>query len=355
MPQKIDAPLMLVGSIPLESVEEVFDTFGRPLGRYLGCLPDGEVGPRRHWISRVHYQVLALHPDIEVLRRPRLDDGVERLLPRDAGDSWFFRVRAGVARIRFGEPGWRLGFARDAVNSYFQFRTLRKDGRLPAHLRFQVSLPLPHSAVPPRVVEDPASLAILREAYELALRDELLKIVQMIPPQDLAIQWDCTAEVQDAYGMTPPLPREGGIARSTPQVARLSPLVPEQAALGFHLCFGTLGGWPRFAPESLDATVDLANAFIAAAGRPVSWVHIPLMDRCGERFLAPLARLEPRGARIYLGAIHNMERFGARVAAARRHLPEFGVAAYCGFGRLPPSELPQVLAEHLRAMESLSA
>jgi hypothetical protein len=54
--------LLLVGSIPLDTPQEVFETFGAPLGEYLFSMPDGEVGPRRHWISRVHYQVLAAPP-----------------------------------------------------------------------------------------------------------------------------------------------------------------------------------------------------------------------------------------------------------------------------------------------------
>ena len=33
-------------------------------------MPDGEVGPRKHWISRVHYQVLAGHAELETVRHP---------------------------------------------------------------------------------------------------------------------------------------------------------------------------------------------------------------------------------------------------------------------------------------------
>ena len=51
--------LHLVGSIPLDTPQEVFETFGAPLGKYLFSMPDGEVGPRKHWISRIHYQVLS--------------------------------------------------------------------------------------------------------------------------------------------------------------------------------------------------------------------------------------------------------------------------------------------------------
>ena len=64
--------LLLVGSIPLDTPEQVFASFGAPLGRYLSAMPDGEVGPRRHWISRVHYQVLAGHPELEVVSIRRL-------------------------------------------------------------------------------------------------------------------------------------------------------------------------------------------------------------------------------------------------------------------------------------------
>lgn len=340
--------LLLVGSIPLDTPHDVFDAFGRPLGRYLGSMPDGEVGLRRHWISRVHYQVLALHPDLEVVRQPRKDEGVERLNPHDASDSWLFKVKEGVKQIRFGEPGWRLGFARDALNSYFVFQTQRERGALPAHLRFQVSLPSVSSAVPPRIVPNAPDLEIIREGYEAALHAELLTIVEKIPAKELAIQWDCATEVQDAYG-------PNGIARNVGQIERLSPLIPSDAQLGFHFCFGTLGGWPRFAPDDLGETVSLANAFIEASGRRVDWIHIPLLDRTDDAFFAPLAKLEPQGARVFLGAIHNMERFGARVATARKFLPEFGVAAFCGFGRMPPADMPRVLDEHLRALEALAA
>jgi hypothetical protein len=66
----VPGQLHLVGSVPLDTPQEVFETFGAPLGKYLFSMPDGEVGPRRHWISRVHYQVLAAHPELEIVRRP---------------------------------------------------------------------------------------------------------------------------------------------------------------------------------------------------------------------------------------------------------------------------------------------
>ena len=80
-------------------------------------------------------------------------------------------------------------------------------------------------------------------------------------------------------------------------------------------------------------------------------MHIPALDRSDEKFYAPLARLAPGDARIYLGLIHSMASFKQRLAAARRFLPAFGLAAYCGFGRIPPEELPQILEDHLTALK----
>ena len=71
-----------------------------------------------------------------------------------------------------------------------------------------------------------------------------------------------------------------------------------------------------------------------------------------EAFFAPLKDLKPRGARVYLGVVHHMDGFKDRIAMARKFLPEFGLAAYCGFGRIPPAEMPAVLDEHLAAIKA---
>ena len=89
---------------------------------------------------------------------------------------------------------------------------------------------------------------------------------------------------------------------------------------------------------------------IETAPRRVDWLHIPVLDRSDDAFFAPLAKLRPGKTRIYLGVIHNMERFADRVATARRYLPDFGLAAYCGLGRVPPAQVPAVLDEHRKAM-----
>ena len=342
--------LLLVGSVPMDTVQDVFQTFGARLGKFLPAMPDGEVGPRRHWISRVHYHVLALHPDLEVVQQPaKDDDGREHIAPRNAGDSWMFRVKEGVDQIRFGEPGWRLGYAHEAVNSYFVFTTLREKGLVPPGLRFQVSMPMVNSVLPPRLFPNVSDREKVIPGYTEALRAEVETIVEKIPNDDLAIQWDCSTELQDAYGSIPGFPAETAIARNVGQIEAICPHIPENVALGFHMCFGTLGGWSRFQPDDIGGAVDMANAFVAHARRPVNWVHIPLLNSLEESFYAPLARLDPQGARVFLGVIHNMDTLEQRLALARRFVDDFGLAAYCGFGRVPPPELPKILTDHLKA------
>jgi hypothetical protein len=40
---------------------------------------------------------------------------------------------------------------------------------------------------------------------------------------------------------------------------------------------------------------------------------------------------------------------------ARKFVPDFGLGAYCGFGRTPPDQLPQLLDDHLKALEMMKA
>lgn len=346
--------LLLVGSVPLETAEDVMSMLGA-LGPHLRSLPDGEVGARKWWVLRIAIQVLHGHQHLRTVNRPAPDGDVERLVPRDLKDFWRFEVADGVETVNFCDPGWRLGFTRDAVQSYFVFRTLREKKLIPDGVRFQVSIPLVNSAISTILFPRPGDIERVRRGYEAALRAEVAKIVELIPNEDLAIQWDCAWEVTDVYGGLPGLPREGALERNIPQVAALSAVVPEAVALGFHFCFGTFGGWPRFAPEDLNALVDLANAAALATGRKVDWVHIPVLPRLDEDYYSALARLKPANARIYLGMIHNMPHFAERLALARKYLPEFGLAAPCGLGRHETNELPSIIADHISALNTAAS
>ena len=341
--------LLLVGSVPLDTVEEVMRTFGGALAPYLPAVPDGEVGERRSWVNRLGYQIFNGHLDLDTIRRPKPIDGVEQLLPRGRDDSWQFKVKPGIERVRFGNPGSRLGYARDAVNSYFVFRTLREKAILPPGVRFQISIPMVNSVIRPLYFPDPADLPRVRPGFEAALAAEVAVIVAKIPHEDLAIQWDCAWELQAVCGAGKAVPSELEVMTHVPPIGRLSNVIPKDVALGFHFCFGTFGGWPAFAPDDLARPVELINACVHAIDRPIDWIHIPTLDRADDAFYAPLKKLDAKGARVYLGAIHTMPTLKQRIGVARKFLPDFGLAAYCGFGRTPPEQMPRILQDHLDA------
>jgi hypothetical protein len=73
--------LLFVGSIPCETVEEVFRIWGQRFSDSLVYMPDGEVGDRLHWIDGQAFHVFNGHPAIETLKRPLPDEGgVERFV-----------------------------------------------------------------------------------------------------------------------------------------------------------------------------------------------------------------------------------------------------------------------------------
>ena len=49
--------LLLVGSVPLDTAEDVFRAVSGPLGRHLAYLPDGEIGDRQYWIDGIVVKV----------------------------------------------------------------------------------------------------------------------------------------------------------------------------------------------------------------------------------------------------------------------------------------------------------
>ena len=347
--------LLLVGSVPLDTAEEVMRTFGGALGRYLPALPDGETGERRSWVNRFGYLLFNGHVDLETLQRPPKINGVEQLLPTKRSEGWQFRVKPGIDRVRFGLPGLRLGYAREATASYFIFRTLREKGVLPPDLRFQVSIPMVNSVIRAIYFPEPGDIDKIRPGFEEALAAEIATIVRRIPAKDLAIQWDLAGELLSVYGQRENQPSEMLVETHVAPVKRLSALLPDDVALGFHFCFGTFGGWPAFAPPDLGRAVELINGSVAAAGRRTDWIHVPTLDRTDEAFYAPLTGLKSGGARIYIGMIHSMPSFRERLAVVRKFVPDFGLGAYCGFGRTPTDQLPQVLQDHLKAVAMLDA
>ena len=94
-----------------------------------------------------------------------------------------------------------------------------------------------------------------------------------------------------------------------------------------------------------------------AVRRRIDFVHAPVPKRRSDDvYFAPLAAWRRRPeTRLYLGLIHFDDRAGdaQRITAARRVIPDFGIASECGWGRTDPARVPGLLASHRAAAEAL--
>ncbi|MEQ8698713.1 MAG: hypothetical protein RLT05_19425 [Bauldia litoralis] len=333
--------LLLVGSVPLETPEEVFRVFGPALGASLPYLPDGEQGDRRFWIDGIAYRVLNGHPQLETLSRPAPDEnGPDTWHPQGDHDQFKFRVLPGVDEVQFGEPGWRLGYARDALNSWFVFKTLKKEGVIPGHVRFQVCLPLTFSALG-LFVPDEDDLLKIAPGMTRALRAEVENIAAHIPPDELAIQWDLAIEnrrIEAKLVAGDPDGAWGEAKKVAAPMAEANAGLHDEVHVGLHSCYGTVNGWPSRQPESIRGTVLLLNAHAGEAGRPIDFVHFPTVAAADDAWFQPLEDLDVGDARIYVGAIHHLHGAAGlrgQIGTVKKYLPKFGLAAPCGFGRVP--------------------
>jgi methionine synthase II (cobalamin-independent) len=315
----------LVGAIGLDTVPETYETLGRVLGERLSRVPDGEPGGRRMWIAW-QFPLLRASPYLEAV-------------PPAPGQSVIFFPYVKLAKgvdskdLRFCE----LGYAREAAASYAEFKQAKAAGKLPAHVRFQVSLPTPYAVVSAFcVAEDQAKI---EPAYEAAMLREVRTICATVPHDELAIQWDVCPEMVAWDGRLPrmsnlPDPKTAIMTR----LKRISEAVPADVELGYHLCYGDVDGKHFIDPEDAGKLVELANALSASIDRPIAWIHMPVpIDRSDDAYFAPLAGLKLKpGTELYLGCVHAED--GAdgtrrRIEAARRYAADFGVATECGMGR----------------------
>jgi hypothetical protein len=318
-------------------------------GDLVFALPDGETGPRAGWIGYEQETLLRPHPDIVTT-----SSGVPGP-PRHTWEAPEFKLRDGVSALRW--DSWpRID---DAIASYQVFRALRKDGVIPQHVRMQVGLPFPTSALCAFKDDFAHDFAIADPAYEDLVSRELRRLLGAVPAGDLAIQWDVCLEVLDNEGVLnwfdgDPWERFAG------PVSRLTPQIPEEVLVGYHLCYGTWPEWPMYEARDMGLIVGMANHAVEHSGRPIDWLHLagPRHTRSeDESFYRPLGGLRPGDARVFLGIVLPLDGtvgLQRRHATASKYLSDFGVAMYCGFGRQPGQDGIETMREHRRAAVSVS-
>lgn len=345
---QVSERLHLIGSIPLATSEEVFRMLSKELGSYLRCMPDGETGERSRWVY-FQGQMLRAHPDMEI----------DPTVPPFPFVQWDGKVVREIPQVRFkpsvdpDKVKFDTGYDKAAAASYETFKRLRASGAISKHVRFQVSLPTPHSSGY-LYVSGPARQAYFR-VYERALLDALARIVKAIPATDLAIQWDVCQEVLAFENYFRDRPSDYK-KQTFDMLARLGDAVPAGIEMGYHLCYGSPADEHLVQPKDAAILVEMMQGIAAATKRRIDFFHIPVpKERTDDAFYAPLARWKrPSGTKLYLGLLHFNDAPGdqARIAAARRAVPDFGFSAECGWGRTEPGRLPELLAGHRTAAEA---
>jgi hypothetical protein len=351
MSGRVNSDLLLVGSLPADSTEAALRTGAELFGDMVFALPDGETGPRATWVGFESMHLIGPHPDVETTAVAESPTGI----PRHMYETAKFKLRDRVTELRW--DSWpRID---EALESYAQFEALREEGVIPERLRFQVCLPFPSSVLNGFKESFASDYPVADRAYEDLVLRELERLTGAIPPGELAIQWDVCLEVLDLEGVVAWM-TDDAWERFTGPVERLTPQVPEEVLVGYHLCYGTFPEWPMFEARDTSLTVRMANYAVEHSGRPIDWVHIagPRYLRSeDESFFRPLSDLDVGHTRVFLGIVLPVDGVAGakrRHATASKFLDDFGVAMYCGFGRQPGEDGMETMREHARVARTVS-
>ena len=188
------------------------------------------------------------------------------------------------------------------------FAALKRAGKIPAQVKFQVDLVPAHSVIWLFVQED--LQRAVDPLYNEAVLREIDKIAAAIPHDELAIQFDIASAVFARLERDQPSPygntKEEMQATFSEIVVRLAEHVPADIDLLFHFCYGDAGHRHVVEPTDMGDMVDYANRLAGQLERPIAQIHMPVpRDRSDEAYFAPLRRLklDPQ-TRLCLGLVH---------------------------------------------------
>jgi hypothetical protein len=330
---------LLVGSMPFKDATEVFEQSCACLGSHLKRLPDGETDERRDftiWKAKA----FETNPHLEIDADA---EGFTVVSPTRTVSLPPFKVRDDIP---LSEADFQVGYDRRAIASYREFKLLKEDGKIPAHLRFQVSMPTPIAVT--LLLGSPNWKNEFFEAYQAHAIREVRNILKTIPHEELALQWDTVAEiVVYETGMFWEFDYKPVVANMFREICDF---IPEAVELGIHICYGTLGDRHSLVPKDATIMAGLANDIAAAVSRRIDYVHFPIQPDClSDDFYAPFQQLSlGKETEVYLGLIHESGNED-RIAVASRHVQRFGVAGECGFGRKSPENVIELLQKHAAA------
>jgi hypothetical protein len=338
------------GSVNLPDAETVMREISSRIPQGVRRMTDGETGERGYWI---HYQIAKFQqmPEFEqvaVLHAYETE--------AEAPEMPQLRLAAGASADTIDWPN--LGYADAYAASFETFDRLQRDGTIPAGVRLQMQYPTPLASMAGTIA--PEDMPAVAASYERALFADVDKALAALPHDRVAVQWDVAVEfglLEGAMGPGSALPLD----QVTPALVRAIEHVPADVPVGMHLCYGDYGHQHFKQPESLRMQVDVVNAVVAAAGRPVNWASFTVPQGRGDaEYFAPLRTLQAGPeTELYFALVpyHPAEQAEGTSAAQAEHIDEalagstagareWGVCTECGMGRVAREDVPTLLDIH---------
>lgn len=305
-------------------------------------IPDGETGDRGNWIF---FQLA------KFLRTPGLCPAGDQSAPSYQE----------IPKVRLADgtdPGsiaWPdLGYAQAYQESFEIFQQLRKDGAIGDQVRYQVQYPTPLASINGWVV--PEDHDALQPSYARALFADLERLLNALPHDQIAVQWDVAVEFaileqQDFAG-----PETQSFTAIAAQLTECLDRVPVDVPVGLHLCYGDFQHQHFVQPQSLLRQVQVLNAVTNSAERPPSFCSFTVPQYQREpAYFEPLSALRvSEQTELYFALVpyHPSQQepgtTDTQVRLIDQHLGEraWGISTECGMGRVPSDEVPALLDLH---------
>ncbi len=338
------------GSVNLPDAETVMREISSRIPNGVRRMTDGETGDRNYWIS---FQVKKFQqmPEFELVA-----SGKAYETSPDAPEMPQLRIADGASAETIEWPN--LGYADAYTESFATFDQLQQDGTIPAGVRMQVQYPTPLASMAGTIV--PEDMPAVAAVYEEALFADLDTLLERLPHDRIAVQWDIAVEMgalEGAMGVTM------SMDQIAPGIARCLERVPADVPAGLHLCYGDYGHQHWAQPESLQMQVDLVNALASSTQRRLDFVSFTVpQNRDDSAYFEPLSGLQA-GPETELNfalvpyhpaeqAAGTTERQIELIDSALGGGREWGICTECGMGRADAGDVPELLDIHSRILSS---
>lgn len=338
------------GSVNLPDAERVMREISSRIPTGVRRMTDGETGERGYWIL-FQIQKFQAMPELE-----SVTVGQAYETAPDAPEMAQLRLAEGASGDAIDWPN--LGYADEYAASFEVFDRLQQDGTIPTGVRFQMQYPTPLASMAGTIrAED---LPAVAASYETALFADLDDVLARLPHDRCAVQWDVAVEfglLEGAMGPGSAMPMK----EVTPALVRCVDQVPTDMPVGLHLCYGDYGHQHFKQPESVQMQVDLLNAVVSAAQRPVNWASFTVPQaRSDADYFSPLRDLTAGPeTELYFALVpyHPEDQPAGTTAAQAQQIDtaladspagtrEWGICTECGMGRVAAEDVPKLLDLH---------